>query len=122
MYGYDLIDVLLITIPASIIGILDGVRHGQHVTEAFDDDVEYQRRLAAGGQPPAPPAEIVLSQFAKRSVAIFLLGVAAIVFRPLRGAPSDGRGGGAAASRPMSMPLIQMFMLSAAALHPLAVT
>ncbi len=118
VYGYDLIDVLLITIPASIIGILPMAfvmsRHGKDL----DDDVEYQRRLAAGEvSPPAPPAEIVLSQFAKRSVAIFLAGVAAIcvfgLFEGLR--PTVAAEGGGV--EPMSItPLIQMFMLSAAAL------
>ncbi len=118
VYGYDLIDVLLITIPASIIGILPMAfvmsRHGKDL----DDDVEYQRRLASGEvSPPAPPAEIVLSQFAKRSVAIFLAGVAAIcvfgLFEGLR--PTVAAEGGGV--EPMSItPLIQMFMLSAAAL------
>jgi anaerobic C4-dicarboxylate transporter DcuB len=84
----------------------------------LDDDPEYQRRLAAGEiKPPAPPADIVLQPYAKRSVAIFLLGVLAIcVFgfvesiRPTVAA----EGGGV---EPMSVtPLIQMIMLAAAAL------
>ena len=55
IYNYDIVDVLLITIPASIIGIfvmaLFMNRHGKDL----DDDVEYQRRLAAGEiEPPAP--------------------------------------------------------------------
>jgi anaerobic C4-dicarboxylate transporter DcuB len=80
--------------------------------------VEYQRRLAAGEvAPPAPPAEIVLEPFAKRSVAIFLTGVAAIcifgLFEGIRPTVAAEEGG----VEPMSItPLIQMFMLSAAAL------
>ena len=66
---------------------------------------------------PRPPAEIVLQPYAKRSVAIFLAGVLAIcVFgfvesiRPTVAA----EGGGV---EPMSVtPLIQMIMLTAAAL------
>ena len=118
VYGYELIDVLLITIPASIIGILPMAfvmsRHGKDL----DDDEEYQRRLASGeASPPAPPAEIVLQPFAKRSVAIFLLGVAAIcifgLFEGLRPTVAVEEGG----VEPMSItPLIQMFMLTAAAL------
>jgi anaerobic C4-dicarboxylate transporter DcuA/anaerobic C4-dicarboxylate transporter DcuB len=118
VYDYDLIDVLLITIPASIIGILPMAflmsRHGTDLAE----DREYQRRLAAGEvEPPAPAAEIVLQPFAKRSVAIFLAGVAAIcvfgLFETLR--PEVAAEGGGL--EPMSItPLIQMFMLSAAAL------
>ena len=118
IYHYDLVDVLLITIPASIVGIfamsLVMSRHGKDL----EDDVEYQRRVTAGEvTPPAPAADIVLKPFAKRSVAIFLAGVAAIcVFgfvediRPTVAA----EGGGV---EPMSVtPLIQMIMLTAAAL------
>src|SRR6476659_3772402 len=79
IYDYNLVDVLLITIPASIVGIfvmsLVMSRHGKDL----EDDVEYQRRVTAGEvTPPAPAADIVLKPFAKRSVAIFLSGVAAI--------------------------------------------
>ncbi len=118
IYNYDLIDVLLITIPASIVGIfamsLVMSRHGRDL----DDDAEYQRRVAAGEvQPPAPPAEIALQPYAKRSVAIFLAGVAAIcVFGFAEGIrPTVAAEGGGV--EPMSVtPLIQMFMLTAAAL------
>jgi anaerobic C4-dicarboxylate transporter DcuA/anaerobic C4-dicarboxylate transporter DcuB len=118
IYNYDLIDVLLITIPASLVGILAMSIVMSRYGKELDDDEEYQRRLATGEvQPPAPAAEIVLLPFAKRSVAIFLAGVAAIcVFgfvesiRPTVAA----EGGGV---EPMSVtPLIQMIMLSAAAL------
>ena len=118
VYNYDLIDVLLITIPASIVGIFAMSvvmsRHGKDL----EDDQEYQRRLAAGEvTPPPPAADIVLLPYAKLSVAIFLAGVAAIcVFgfvesiRPTVAA----EGGGV---EPISVtPLIQMFMLTAAAL------
>ena len=92
VYGYDLVDVLLITIPASIIGIfamsLVMSRHGKDL----DDDEEYQRRLAAGEvQPPAPPADIVLQPYAKRSVAIFLGGRPRDLRLRLRGGASGRR-------------------------------
>jgi anaerobic C4-dicarboxylate transporter DcuB len=118
VYDYSLIDVLLITIPASIIGILPMAflmsRHGRDL----EDDAEYQRRLAAGEvQPPAPASEIVLMPYAKRSVAIFLTAVAAIcvfgLFEGIR--PTVAAEGGGV--EPISVtPLIQMFMLTAAAL------
>ena len=118
IYNYDLIDVLLITIPASLVGIfamsIVMSRHGRDL----EDDAEYQRRLAAGEvQPPAPPAEITLLPYAKRSVAIFLAGVAAIcLFGFVEGIrPTVAAEGGGV--EPMSVtPLIQMFMLTAAAL------
>jgi anaerobic C4-dicarboxylate transporter-like protein len=114
VYNYDLIDVLLITIPASIIGIFPMAfimsRHGREL----EDDVEYRRRVEAGEvQPPAQAEAIVLQPYAKRSVAI----VAAIcIFGLFEGIRPTvvAEGGGV---EPMSVtPLIQMFMLSAAAL------
>src|SRR4051812_27948533 len=118
VYGFDIVDVMLITIPAAIIGIFVMAffmnRHGANL----EDDVEYQRRLAAGEvQPPAPPGEIVLMPYAKRSVGIFLVAVTLIcifgVFEDLR-PPVSVEGGGV---EPMSVtPLIQMLMLSAAAM------
>jgi anaerobic C4-dicarboxylate transporter DcuA/anaerobic C4-dicarboxylate transporter DcuB len=118
IYNYDLIDVLLITIPASIIGILPMAfvmsRHGRDL----EDDAEYKRRVEAGEvAPPAAAAEITLAPYAKRSVAIFLAGVAAIClfgfFEGIR--PTVAAEGGGV--EPISItPLIQMFMLAAAAL------
>ena len=54
VYHYNLVDVLLITIPASIVGIfvmsLVMSRHGKDL----ENDAEYRRRLEAGEvQPPA---------------------------------------------------------------------
>ena len=118
IYDYDLVDVLLITIPASLIGIfvmsLMMSSHGKDL----DDDPEYRRRLEAGEiQPPAPSAEIELLPYAKRSVAIFLVGVLTIcVFGFFEGIrPTVAAEGGGV--EPMSVtPLIQMIMLTAAAL------
>ena len=79
VFNYDLIDVLLITVPASIVGIFAMSLVMSGYGKELDNDPEYQRRLASGEvHPPAPPAEIVLQPYAKRSVAIFLLGVLAI--------------------------------------------
>jgi anaerobic C4-dicarboxylate transporter DcuA/anaerobic C4-dicarboxylate transporter DcuB len=118
IYNYDLIDVLMITIPASIVGVfamsLVMSRHGNEL----DDDPEYQRRLAAGEvAPPAQAAEIELLPYAKRSVAIFLAAVFAIcvfgLWEELR--PTVAAEGGGV--EPLSItPIIQMLMLSAAAL------
>jgi anaerobic C4-dicarboxylate transporter DcuB len=118
VYGYDIVDVMLITIPASIIGIFVMALFMNGYGKDLDDDVEYQRRLAAGEvKPPAPMGEIVLLPYAKRSVAIFLVAVAAIcifgVFEEIR--PTVAAEGGGV--EPLSVtPIIQMFMLTAAAL------
>ncbi len=118
IYGYDIVDVMLITIPASIVGIFAMALVMNTHGKDLDDDVEFQRRLAAGEiEPPAPAGEITLLPFAKRSVAIFLTAVAAIcifgVFEGLRPTiPAEGGG-----VEPLSVtPIIQMFMLTAAAL------
>jgi anaerobic C4-dicarboxylate transporter len=55
--GYDLVDVLLITIPSSLVAIIVMSfvmnKHGKELI----DDPEYKRRLEAGEvQPPAPAA------------------------------------------------------------------
>ncbi len=118
VYNYDLVDVMLITIPASIVGILAmSIVMSRHGTE-LEEDVEYKRRLAAGEiEPPAPAAEITLLPYAKRSVAIFLTAVAAIcLFGFVEGIrPTVAAEGGGV--EPMSVtPLIQMIMLTAAAL------
>jgi anaerobic C4-dicarboxylate transporter DcuA/anaerobic C4-dicarboxylate transporter DcuB len=118
VYDFELVDVLLITIPASIVGIfamsLVMSRHGRDL----DDDAEYQRRVAAGEvQPPAAAADIELLPYAKRSVAVFLTGVLAICFfgffedfRPTVAAEDGG-------VEPLSVtPIIAMVMLAAAAL------
>jgi anaerobic C4-dicarboxylate transporter DcuB len=118
VYGYDIVDVMLITIPASIIGIFVMALFMNGYGKELDDDVEYQRRLAAGEiKPPAPMGEITLLPYAKRSVAIFLTAVAAIcifgVFEEIR--PTVAAEGGGV--EPLSVtPIIQMFMLTAAAL------
>src|SRR6187431_2215636 len=60
VYGFDIVDVMLITIPASIVGIFVMSLFMNGYGKELDDDVEYQRRLAAGEiEPPAPAGEIV---------------------------------------------------------------
>jgi anaerobic C4-dicarboxylate transporter DcuA/anaerobic C4-dicarboxylate transporter DcuB len=118
VYNFDLVDVLLITIPASIVGILPMAFVMSRRGTDLDDDVEYRRRLESGEiQPPSPSVEIELKPYAKRSVAIFLAGVAAIcIFGLVEGIrPTVAAEGGGV--EPISItPLIQMFMLTAAAL------
>ena len=118
VYGYDLVDVLLITIPASIVGIFVMCfvmsRHGADL----EDSVEYKRRIEVGlVQPPSAATDIQLLPFAKRSVAIFLAAVAVIcifgLFEDIRPTIASEDGG----TEPLSVtPIIQMVMLAAAAL------
>jgi anaerobic C4-dicarboxylate transporter-like protein len=116
--GLDLVDVLLITIPASVVGIFLMAfvmsRHGKDL----DEDEEFQRRLAAGEvSPPTAVEELEIRRYAKRSVAIFLGAVAVICvfgfFEDIRPQVASEEGG----TEPMSVtPIIQMVMLAAAAL------
>ena len=118
VYNYDLVDVLLITIPSSIIGIFAMCfvmsRHGKDLEE----DAEYRRRVEAGEvQPPVASDSIVLLPYAKRSVAIFLTAVLAICvfgfFDGIRPEVAAEDGG----TEPLSVtPIIMMIMLAAAAL------
>jgi anaerobic C4-dicarboxylate transporter DcuB len=118
VYDYNLVDVLLITIPASIIGIfvmcLVTSRHGVEL----ENDPEYQRRLQAGlVTPPAATGDVQLLPYAKRSVAIFLGAVLVIclfgLFEGIRPTVTGEDG----ALEPLSVtPIIQMVMLTAAAL------
>ena len=118
VYHYNLVDVLLITIPASIIGIfvmcLVTSRHGVEL----ENDPEYQRRMQAGlVTPPAAVGDVELLPYAKRSVAIFLGAVLIIclfgLFEGIRPTVTGEDG----ALEPLSVtPIIQMVMLTAAAL------
>ena len=118
VYHYNLVDVLLITIPASLVGIfamsLEMSRHGTDL----EKDAEYLRRLDAGEVKPPPSADsIELLPYAKRSVAIFLGAVLVIcilgLFEGLRPTVATEDGG----LEPLSVtPIIQMVMLTAAAL------
>ncbi|MGZ4318396.1 MAG: anaerobic C4-dicarboxylate transporter family protein [Gaiellaceae bacterium] len=119
VYHYNLVDVLLITIPASVIGIfvmsLVMSRHGKDL----EDDPEYKRRLEAGEvKPPAASSDIQLMPYAKRSVAIFLGAVLVIcifgLFEGIRPTVAAAEGGGV---EPLAVtPIIQMVMLTAAAM------
>ena len=118
IYDYDLVDVLLITFPASIIGIFAMAVVMSGYGKDLDDDVEYQRRLApARSSRPRLPVRssccrtrsAASASSSRASLAICVFGF----FEGLR--PTVAAEGGGV--EPMSVtPLIQMFMLTAAAL------
>lgn len=77
--GYDIVDVLCITIPSAIIGIFVMALVMNFWGKDLDNDAEYQRRLASGEvKPPSPPEDIKLVPGAARSVYLFLTGVAVV--------------------------------------------
>ncbi|MDR2255900.1 MAG: anaerobic C4-dicarboxylate transporter [Arthrobacter sp.] len=111
-YLFDLVDILKITIPAAIIGIVAASFVVARLGKNLQDDPEIQAKLAAGGLPEA--SETPRATAAGRNAAIiFLLGVVAIVvfglFKVLR--PQD------AAGAPMGMTqIISIIMLVVGAL------
>lgn len=73
--------ILAVTIPATLVGVLAGVAATAFRGVELADDPEYQRRLAAGEiKPPAPAAaDVPTDPKAVASCAIFLVAIAAVV-------------------------------------------
>ena len=115
--GITMKDILLVTIPASLIAILVASLVQNYVGKPLEQDPEYQRRIKEGiikDEDASSSGEIAVSPQAKWAVIIFLLGVLAVVvlgiFSELR--PFDDN-----ANRPMSMnSAIEVIMMSIAAL------
>ena len=115
--GITMKDILLVTIPASLIAILVASLVQNFVGKPLEQDPEYQRRIKEGiikEEDVSSSGEIAVSPQAKWAVIIFLLGVLAVVvlgiFAELR--PFDDN-----ENRPMSMnSAIEVIMMSIAAL------
>lgn len=117
--GFDitLFDILKITIPATIAGVLVGALVSMRVGKELVEDPEYQRRLAEGelgGK--VKIAEVKNKRSAMVSVAVFVTATVLIVlfgsFESLR--PAFDAAGGAVRLDMSS--IIEIVMLSAAAL------
>lgn len=115
MAGYDvtLFDILKVSVPATLIGVLVGAFASLRVGKELVDDPEYQKRLAAGETVASGNVAVVENGgAAKLSVLLFIVAtVAVVVF------------GSVESLRPafdgvtVGMPLIiEMVMLTAAAL------
>ncbi len=82
--SFTLSNILMITIPAGIVGTLTASFVMSRRGKDLADDEEYQRRLAAGEVAPPEQSESgPLPPQAKRSALIFLAGVAYIVLAGL---------------------------------------
>ncbi len=80
--GFGIGDILIVVLPASIVGLLAACFVQMRVGKELDDDPEYQRRVAAGEIPAFDEsvlAERELPPYAKRSTMIFLAGIGVIV-------------------------------------------
>jgi len=119
MTQWGLPQILMICVPATLIGVIAAAIVSMFLGKDLKDDAEYQRRLAAGEIPAPKPAEArpPLSPAAKTSAFMFLVGVALVVvfgfFPALRTLPG--------AKAPLQMPVvIEIVMLAVAALMLLA--
>ena len=80
--GFGIGDILIVVLPASIVGLLVACFVQMRVGKELDDDPEYQRRVAAGEIAPFDESvleERELPPYAKRSTMIFLAGIGVIV-------------------------------------------
>ena len=80
--GFGIADILIVVLPASIVGLIVACFVQMRVGKELDDDPEYQRRVAAGEIQPIDHSvleERELPPDAKRSTMIFLAGIAVIV-------------------------------------------
>lgn len=120
--GYELTHILIVAIPATIIGILAGALVASRQGVDLMKDPEFLERLRdpdfvklLDGDPDAKADKILFSAEAKRAVYVFLLAVLSVVIFAATPAlrPSfltDGR------MQPMRMvEMIELLMLSAAA-------
>ena len=118
--GIGLEDILIITIPASLIAILVAAFLQNHIGKELEDDPEYQRRVRKGLIKPVNEEQTVtkttINPRAKWSVLVFMLGVLLVVLfgsiPALR--PSFEEDG---VMEPLAMPeTIEIVMMSIAAL------
>jgi anaerobic C4-dicarboxylate transporter DcuA/anaerobic C4-dicarboxylate transporter DcuB len=120
---YSSTDVLIVTVPASIIALLVTSAVANRMGADLKDDPVYQEKLAAGQiDPPQPIDELLKSNLpstAATSAVLFLIGVAIIT---LMGAFSDLRPQvmSGDTEKPLAMgPIIQMVMFTVALLQML---
>jgi len=116
--GVTLFDIMVITVPATLVGVLVGAFCSMKVGKELLDDPEYQRRLKEGlvGDDSVKTADVANANKAKWSVIIFLMATLLIV---LFGSISELRPTFMVEGKAvmMDMPsIIEILMLSAAAL------
>ena len=117
-FGISLMDILMISIPCTLLGVIVGAFYSLRVGKELADDPEYQRRLAAGDfeHDHYQMAEVENPRKAGLAVAIFLLATLGIV---LFGSIEALRPTFITASGTVTMEMshiIEVLMLTAAAL------
>ncbi|UOQ61762.1 anaerobic C4-dicarboxylate transporter family protein [Leucobacter rhizosphaerae] len=118
-WNFELVDILKVTIPAAVVGIVLSSIVVNRLGKDIAEDPEIQAKIAAGDIPAphanaqAVRAEVTVTKAGRNAATIFLLGVAAIVvfglFKGLR--PLDAEGD------PVAMtPIIEIVMFVAGTL------
>ncbi|GAA4371520.1 anaerobic C4-dicarboxylate transporter [Paeniglutamicibacter cryotolerans] len=113
-YDFELIDIIKVTFPAALFGIVGAAFVVNRLGKDIANDPEIQAKIAAGTIPSpdmhsgAIKVEVTVTKEGRNAALIFFAGVAAIViyglFKDLR--PQD------AAGNPIAMtPMIQVIML-----------
>lgn len=121
-YDFSMVDVLSVTIPAAVIGIIISGIVMMRWGKELEDDPEYQARIADGrlsaadGTTENVGAELTYTKAGRNAAYVFLIAVVGIVifglFSGIRPTVADGEGG----TQPIGMtPIIQMLMFTAAA-------
>lgn len=113
-YNISLVNILMISIPATLVGVLLGALVSMRVGKELEDDSEYIKRLEAGefaNDKPISLAKVSLKSKSGLSVLIFIL---ATIFIILFGSFDSLR---VINGNTLNMPtIIEILMLSAAAL------
>jgi anaerobic C4-dicarboxylate transporter DcuA len=116
-HGVGLVQILLICVPATLLGVVIAAFVQLKVGKELKDDPEYQRLLASGQLEPPGKSKATgpreLPKGAKASAFIFLVGVALVV---LAGLFPALRTVASVPDKPLSMPIsIAIVMLTVAA-------
>lgn len=119
--GIGLMDILLITVPATLIGVIVAALVQTRVGVELADDPEYKRRLASGELEPLVPraasaeAATPLPAGARASAIVFLCGVAIVVLAGAVPSLRPAIPGANGATEPLGMPaVIEIVMLATA--------
>ncbi len=114
--GYDvtLFDILMISVPCTLIGVIAGAFYSMHVGKELEDDPEFRRRVAEGEFTALnyELKDVKNHKSAAWSVAIFIIATVGIV---LFGSSKSLREAIHIGAMPMSY-IIEILMLSAAAI------
>ncbi len=118
-FGISLMDILMISVPCTLIGVLVGAFYSLRIGKELEDDPEYKRRIAlGGGSGHYQTIEVANPKKAALAITIFLMATLGIVLfgsvESLR--PVFATESGDVVMRMQMSHIIEVLMLTAAAL------